>query len=646
MSTPFRINAVTLATTEGEVNYQFASDLTVLAGPTGVGKTTLLELIKFGFGGDARLATVAQEHVNDVILDVTIGAQRLRIARSLDSIKRKKARVTDLTTQERLPDHHIGTAQPSLNTLLLTALGFPDDMKAAASGQSTKAGSRITFNDVLSVLYLPQYEINIDIANSRQSYLEPKRKIVFELMFGLTDSSILDMRSQVNVLKGKIATETEQYKAVLQFLRDSATTQRIEAQAALERAIATEREAESQQAVLRDEIDPVVDRHTQVMRDLLTEAERSLADARATVKELQRQKNECAQEQRRVQSDLDRLNRMRDAGERLANIEFLVCPRCMQSLSEREVPADACRVCLQPDPVENSGEQDQYELRQLTQQLEEMDDQLASLTLGISEADDAAAGRDNLVQKLTAELDSRTADRVTPRLQAYSDATERLATARAQQQQLEGVLRQWDRVNDLENAVQELRTEQERLQARIDQSVQTLAHRRTEILDEISEEFQAAAATLRIPGVQTAEIHRTNYLPVLNGKIFSDLMPPGGGMMTATQLAYWTSLLAVALRNPDVPYPAFLLIDTPRLALNTPNDALAAALYRRLVTLADANQRKVQFIIADNNLPAEYRSDYAEFDFEYDSPTVATIHHPGLSNVKTIGNPAESSQNP
>ncbi|MFG3022527.1 AAA family ATPase [Streptomyces sp. NPDC048254] len=643
MSTQFRINAVTLATTEGEVNYRFPSDLTVLAGPTGVGKTTLLELIKFGFGGDARLATVAQEHVNDVILDVTIGDQRLRIARSLDSTKRKKARVTDLTAQERLPDHHIGTAQPSLNTLLLSALGLPDDMKAAASGQSTKAGSRITFNDVFSVLYLPQYEINIDIANSRQSYLEPKRKTVFELMFGLTDSSILDMRSQVNLLKGKIATATEQYNAVLQFLRDSSTTQRIEAEAAFERAIVTEHEAESERTALRDEIDPVVDRHTQVMRDLLTEAERSLADTRATVKELQRQKNECAQERRRVQSDLDRLNRMRDAGERLANIEFLVCPRCMQSLSGREVPADTCRVCLQPDPVEASGEEDQYELRQLTQQLEEMDDQLDSLILGISEANDAAEGRENLVQKLTEELDSRTVDRVTPRLQAYSDATERLATARAQQEQLEGVLRQWDRVNDLENAVQELRTQQERLQARIDQATLALTLRRNEILDEISEEFQAAATTLRIPGVQTAAIHRTNYLPVLNGKIFSDLMPPGGGMMTATQLAYWTSLLAVALRNPDTPYPAFLLIDTPRLALNTPNDELAAALYRRLVTLADANQRKVQFIVADNNLPAEYRSHYSEIDFDYDSPTVSTIHHPGLLNVKTIDKPAEPS---
>ncbi|MEH0626562.1 AAA family ATPase [Streptomyces stelliscabiei] len=637
MSTRFRLNAVALATTEGTVHYDFSSDLTVLAGPTGVGKTTLLELIKFAFGGDSRLATVAQEHVNDVTIDVTIGTMHLRIARSLDSNKRKKARVTDLAAQERLPDHYVGTTQPSLNSLLLTALGFPDDMKAAASGQSVKAGSRISFAHIFSFLYIPQYEINRDIASSQQSYVEPTRRAVFELLFGLTDSAILDMRSQVNLLKGEIATANGQLETVLQFLRDSDTTQRIEAEHALDQAIATQQDAETERSLLRDEIDPVLDRHTQVMRDLLTESERNLADARATVKDILRQKAESTQERQRVQADLDRLGRMRDAGERLANIEFSFCPRCMQSLTGREVQAETCRVCLQPDPVEATDEIDEYEARQLASQLEEMDDQLASLTQELELTATAVVEREELVKKLTAELDTRTSDRITPRLQAYSDATESLATARAQQEQLEAVLRQWDRVADLESAVQQLRTQQERLQVNVDQATLRLSARKEELLDEISEEFESAVTTLGIPGVQNAEIHRTNYLPVLNGEIFHEFMPPGGGMMTATQLAYWTSLLAVAMREREVPYPAFLLIDTPRLALNTPDDDLGAALYRRLVTLADANPGKVQFIVADNNLPAEYRSHYEEIDFNYDTPTVSTIRHPGRSNVKTIG---------
>jgi hypothetical protein len=45
---------------------------------------------------------------------------------------------------------------------------------------------------------------------------------------------------------------------------------------------------------------------------------------------------------------------------------------------------------------------------------------------------------------------------------------------------------------------------------------------------------------------------------------------------------------------------------------------------------------QVQFIIADNQLPASYRRDYDEIDFTYDSPTVSTVPHPGPDAAKTI----------
>ncbi|MEU1600965.1 hypothetical protein ABZ468_51775 [Streptomyces sp. NPDC005708] len=105
--------------------------------------------------------------------------------------------------------------------------------------------------------------------------------------------------------------------------------------------------------------------------------------------------------------------------------------------------------------------------------------------------------------------------------------------------------------------------------------------------------------------------------------------------MTATQVAYWTALIAVALRERNVPYPTFLLIDSPRLALNEEQD-LTSGLYRRLVTLAEANEGRIQVIIADHALPAAYRKDYAEIDFSYKKPTISTIKHPGKGSVKPL----------
>ena len=289
MTIRFRIDALDLATTKGMCEYRFTSDLTVLARARLVsGKTTLLELIKFAFGGDAILAPVAVENVESVTLRVQIGDERLELTRSLDSAKRVTVRVTDLITRERLPDHRLDGKQPSLNTLLLRCLGLRDDLRAAAGGTSTRAGYRITFADILTYLYIPQSQINRDIAHSQDSYREPKRKTVFELLFGLVDTDILELRSQISSLRGEITEAETRHATVVQFLHDSGTASRQEALEAQQRAQQALAAAERELADLREAVDPVMDRQTQTLRDLLTQAEHGLAASRAAVQDLTR----------------------------------------------------------------------------------------------------------------------------------------------------------------------------------------------------------------------------------------------------------------------------------------------------------------------------------------------------------------------
>jgi hypothetical protein len=639
MTVAFRIDSVRLETSNGAVEYSFPGDLTVLAGQTGVGKTTLLELIKFGLGGEGQLAPVAREHVTDIHVSIQIGDLRAQLSRGLESERRRTVRVLDLVTGERMRDHFVGGDERPVSDLLLRAMGLEAGMRAAARGsRSTSAGSAITFNDIFRFMYVPQAEMNRDVAGSHEGYYDPKRKSVFELLFGITSSEMLQMRSEINTLRGQIEVAEREAAVVQQFLADTGLTSRFDAEVKVSQAREEEGSAKAALASLQDQLADVVDRQSQILRDLLNDAENSLAEARDLALELKRQRGDYETERRRVAQDIDRLARMDSAGLRLANIEFSVCPRCTQRLDQRQVPVGMCPVCLQHDVVAGLAASDQSESEQLRAQLTEIEDQLRIIGDQEAQVTDAIDSRTGLVHSLTKEIDERTAARVTPRLQAYADAAAKVASSLAEQKSLERVLLQWDRAEDLATNAETLSARRAQLQNELGRLESDLVRRKAELFTELDSEFQSTVTDFGIPSIETASISPDSYLPLLNGRPFSEVSA-GGGIITATQVAYWITLVTVAARRRDTHFPAFLLLDSPRLALNAEDD-IAAQMYKRFATQVAVTPGRLQFIVADNELPAGLDLDFDEIDFSYESPTVSSVEHPGPAHVETLAGEA------
>jgi hypothetical protein len=310
----------------------------------------------------------------------------------------------------------------------------------------------------------------------------------------------------------------------------------------------------------------------------------------------------------------------------------------MQSLTTRPVPEGACRVCLQPDPVHEALDgNDLYEVRQLADQLDEMDGQLELLAGQLATVTQAISAREQLVKNLNADLDARTRDRVTPRLQAFSDVFQRIAAARARRQELEHVLRQWDSADDIAAEARRIRAEREEVKSELDGRAEDLRARREALLASLNEEFQRTVDEIGIPGVTSASIDTKTYLPLLDNGPYQNFSH-GGGIITAVQVAYWTTLLTVAIYTTGYhnDYPTLLIIDTPQLAQND-QVQLNNAVYHRLATQRDVGKRgEVQLIIADNAVPADYKRSFAEEEFSYERPTISSVPHPGRGKVKPI----------
>lgn len=72
MAKRLRLRALTITTETTEKTYRFAKDLTVITGSVSTGKSSLLMLIKYTFGGSAVLTPAVAEHVQYVTLEVQL----------------------------------------------------------------------------------------------------------------------------------------------------------------------------------------------------------------------------------------------------------------------------------------------------------------------------------------------------------------------------------------------------------------------------------------------------------------------------------------------------------------------------------------------------------------------------------------------
>jgi hypothetical protein len=627
MSIRMRIEEMILATEAEEYHFSFTSPCTVLQGPVGTGKSSLLELIKFALGGTAVLTPVVRSEVRAVQARVNLAGSPLTLRRGLgrdaatvqviDS--RDEGEVRRFSVRPR-PD------QQSLSDALLEILGIPRVKIPRARTRATGASVPLTFNDLYAYLYVEQQDIDRSVVHHTEFFREPKRRAVFELLFGLADADQLAAETELGQVRDALRDARERATTVQHFLFTASVQDEVALrQRQLDFGAAADAAAADLDR-LRAEVTASTTAH-RGLREQVLAAEKAARVAAETTQaahaEVARRVHMLAQ----FRIDLAREDKTRSASRRLAPLEFVVCPRCMQNIDDSRAQAGTCMLCLQPDASDLAARLE-APLDDSDEQSEELDRLLDHARADAAAADVALASADHHLTTMRAHLDQVTAEAVAPRFQEIELLSAGRARALADQEHVCNLLRFWAELRSLEGDVHRLDSERHRLEQAI-AAARARRQARRVVLDELAALFEETVLDLRVPWAQSATIDPLNYLPLVNDEPFESLAV-AGGTKTIVTVAYHLTLLAHALAHRDTLLPQLLVLDTPRKNLGSnPNDKdMGGRIYQRIRTLVDASRDEVQFIIADNDLPDD--ADWIKAHrFTYDQPLLPHVLHPG-----------------
>lgn len=606
--------------------WDFPPGVTVIVGEVGGGKTSLLNLIKFGLGGRAPITNEISEAANSVSLDVQVGERMLTLTREFGT---NIVMAGEGDRPARRYALQRGARHPWLSDLLLDALGIPSLRVRQARSEKSKSRkvTSISFEDVFAYCYLDQEQVDRSTVYDADHFRDPKRQWTFELLYRLIDAEVaelevasLGLRETAEKREARIAVVEEFVdERGLQLQSDVIESRLAEIADAEAKLIAAREEA-------REEADHAVDASSAAQEDV-TQLEDRLGNAQAEHQRVSIELDGIRRAANQLRRDLGTVQQAADARDTLDVLPFVTCPRCEQELDSRPHQEGECVLCLQPEPSD-----DAVDLEIVTKRLDAQlkDTRRLEETLAAAEASAAADVAD------TASALKETRARIHRHIEAASAPyIRRITDLQAELGALQGERRSLTESHPVTLA---MRTEREELQAvepeiatledRAEQRRAALAPLGMDRVAELSKSFDQILRRFTLPWLETAEVDPVTYLPKVNGRSLRDLS--SGGMKATTNVAYYMGLLVTAMRDRDILMPNFLMLDSVRKDYGGGEKDLARSerIYDYLRTLQSMRTTQgsvsadFQLIVVDNDLPAPFENVFNTMPIDPDRPLI------------------------
>ncbi len=525
------------------------------------GKSLFAELVKYGLGGREpfRLGRLAGK-VDRLYLEIAINQEAITIQRILKSPGAKihvYRRVYDPSLPSEGTDIHLDPEKP-FSDFLLEELGIPNSSVSASSSPTAQI-RRVSFADILHVLYMNQIDSFGEILRNLQP--EAFRITLLQILLGMYDPEATEVSLNLRDLGGKITESEREIENIRAFLMGSKQGNRIdevEKKANLAKELkGIENELRALKEKMRGET------------GLVDETRLKLEHTEGELREFDEQKRKMLFKlddyralRNSLLADRNKLEKTVRSAYILSSIDILQCPRCLQTISwdmraREEQPLPHCALCDRPlvsqlemQDISAAPQAVDEDLEEVTALIERFEAELSPLEKKIQELESRR-------QELRQMLDEKTLSYVSP----FVDELERLLRAQnrvsSEIELVDQRLRQWDRLDHLQQEQDQRKNDQQQLKAKLTAS-QTRDDAR---IRRLSEHYESFLSRVGFPQLRTARIDPETLLPLVNGNPYTE--DTGSGMLSVKVIAYHYALWHFSL-NEKCLYPRFLMIDSPR----------------------------------------------------------------------------------
>ncbi|RKN24187.1 hypothetical protein D7147_04165 [Micromonospora musae] len=636
--------------------------LSIIAGPTNTGKTSILELIAYAFGGSSypdHEEIVRQVRAAIVEADTTFGP--ITVERAIEA---STALLFDTSLDragETVPQPHpVGPPSDpaSLSSLLLSTVDLNDIQLKVAPTQQESATHIMSFRNLMWLCMVLNERVGSTQILWEGNYNKNRHLIqTVDAIFGVHENEGADLASRISRLNEQVLGARREIKALEEFIREQGSTPREQLQEVVDNA-------EGEFAAIRGELDRLdweeaaSAQIARELRDRHQRAARGAIQARQRLRDREALVSRYASLRAQYNDDIRKLTLLKQAKSIFDQLSVQVCPACLGKLPEPpSVQAGQCSMCSQPVstsvtsltlgtiasaretvagledggpseapngkiprqqepeelldevPFDDAGalEAISADLTSTRRRFKELNEYWLQLNDSLPALREARAQAEATEGALAAEVNRAASGKVTPYVAARESLLARRQAASVRRDRANAALKQWRIVEQRQRKLEVMAGELAELRSQ-NRSSKTRPDR-NEMLARLSSRYRQILADFEYPKHNDTGSIDESLVPSVRHRPYRNAS--SGGQVLQT-LAWILAIFEVAYEQ-GANHPGFLLIDTPQKNLGgkaAENDEefadvrLVERFYRHIINWLDGPGRGAQIIIVDNTPPA------------------------------------------